>query len=72
MSLNLLKHSRIDLGNYVRDMTKVLKSPTLLACKEMLSIIEFALDTATMGSKLVPAFAKRQLEWRLLGVSDSD
>jgi len=50
----------------------VLKSPALLAHKEMLRIIKFVLDTATMGSKLVPIFAKGQLEQRLLGASNSD
>jgi len=49
MLLYLLKHSRIDLGNPVRELTTVLKSPTLLAYKEMLMIIKFVLDTATMG-----------------------
>jgi len=63
MLLYLLKHSRIDLGNPVRELTKVLKSPTLFANKEMLRIIKFVLDTATMGLKLVPAFTKGQLEW---------
>jgi len=53
-------------------LTKVLKSPTLLAYKEMLRIIKFVLDTANMGLKRVPTFAKGQLEWRLLGASDSD
>jgi len=38
----------------------------------MLRIVKFVLDTADMGQKLVPAFAKGQLEWRLLGASDSD
>jgi len=72
MLLCLLKHSRSDLGNPVRELTKVLKSPTLLAYKEVLRIIKFVLDTATMGLKLVPTFTKGQLEWRLLGASDSD
>jgi len=72
MLLYLLKHSRIDLGNPVRELTKVLKSPTLLAYKEMLRIIKFVLDMANMGIKLVPTFTKGQLEWRLLGASDSD
>jgi len=72
MLLHLLKHSSIDLGNPVRQLTKVLKSPTLLAYEEMLRIIKFVLETATMGLKLVPTFTKGQLEWRLLGASDSD
>jgi len=72
MLLYLLKHSRIDLGNPTRELTKVLKSPTLFAYKEMLRIIEFVLDIATMGLKLVPTFTKGQLEWRLLGASDND
>jgi len=72
MLLYLLKHSRIDLENPVRELTKVLKSPTLLAYKEMLRLIKFVIDTATMGLKIVPTFTKGQLEWRLLGASDSD
>jgi len=72
MLLCLLKHSRIDLGNPVRELTKVLKSPALLTCEEMLRIIKFVLDTTNMGFKLVPTFTKGQLEWGLLGASDSD
>jgi len=36
----------------------------------MLRIV--VLDTADMGQKLVPAFVKGQLEWRLHGASGSD
>jgi Reverse transcriptase (RNA-dependent DNA polymerase) len=72
MLLYLVKHSRIDLGNPVRELTKVLKSPTVAAYKEMLRVIKFVLDTATMGLKLVPHTVGGQLEWRLVGYSDSD
>ena len=54
MLLYLLKHSRIDLGNPVRELTKAMKSPTLTADKEILRIIKFVLDTTDMGLKLVP------------------
>ena len=56
----------------MRELTKVLKTPTLAAYKEMLRIIKFVLDTANMGLKLVPAFTNGQLVWRLVGASDSD
>jgi len=68
----VLKHSRIDLGNPVRELTKVLKSPALAAHKEMSRIIQFVLDTADTGLKLVPTFTKGQLEWRLVGASYSN
>ena len=72
MLLYLLKHSRIDIGNAVRELTKCLKSPTMAAYKEMLRVIKFVLDTEWMGLKISPTIFKGQLEWRLVGFSDSD
>jgi len=72
MLLHLLKHSCIDLGKLVQEMTKALKSPTLTAYTEMLRIIKFVLGTADMGLELVPAFTKGQLKWRLLAASDNN
>jgi len=61
MLLYLLKHSRIDLGNPVGELTKVLKTPTMLAYKEMLRTIKLVLDTATMELKLVPTLPNANL-----------
>ena len=67
-----MKHSRVDLANPVRELTKVLKTPTVAAYKEMLRVIKFVLDTETVGLKLVPILPTGELEWRLVGHSDSD
>lgn len=67
-----LKHSQIDLGNPVRELTQVLKSPTLAACKEMSRIIKFVLDATDMGLRLVSILCGGNHEWRLVGHSDSD
>jgi len=52
MLLFLIKYSRPDLCNCVRELSKVLSSPNHAAYKEILRIIKYVLDTPLRGLKL--------------------
>ena len=45
MLLSLIKYSRPDIDNGVRELSKCIDGPNLAAYKEMLRTIKFALDT---------------------------
>ena len=71
MLLYLLKASRPDLSNAVRELSKVLDSPSKLAVKEMYRVIKFVLDTRYYGLKIEP---KKPIDecWDIVCYSDSD
>jgi len=71
MLLFLLKHSRPDLANPVRELTKCLDGATQAAYKEMLRIIKFVMDTKNRGLKIEPKSDKLG-EWQLVVYTDSD
>ena len=71
MLLYLVKHSRPDIANPVRELSKVLDGATSAAFKEMLRIIKYVLDTKTLGLKLEPTMEKDQ-PWELNCFTDSD
>ena len=70
MLLYLIKHSRPDISNAVRELTKCLDGATPGAYKEMLRLIKYVLDTKNQGLKIAPTHT--DLEWTLLVYSDSD
>ena len=72
MLLYCTKHSRPDISNAVRELTKVLDGATPEAFKEMLRIIKYVLDTSTLGLKIEPKCPDGDLLWNLVVYSDSD
>ena len=68
MLMYLIKHSRPDLANAVRELTKVLGKATPAAYKEMNRIIKFVIDSKDKGLKVKPSKGP----WRLTVYSDSD
>ena len=52
MLLYLVKHSRPDIANAVRELSKVLDCSTNGAYKEMLRCIKYVLDTKSLGLKI--------------------
>jgi hypothetical protein len=68
MLMYLIKHSRPDIANAVRELTKVLGKATPAAYKEMLRCIKFVLDTRDRGLKVEPS----KEGWKLELYSDSD
>ena len=71
MLLYLVKHSRPDIANAVREMSKVLDKPTVAAYKEMKRVIKFVLDTAAYGLKLKPTGLNDD-HWTMEAYTDSD
>ena len=71
MLLYMVKHSRPDLANAVRELTKCLDGASERAYKEMLRVIKYLLDTSEKGLKVFPGgFGKTK--WLLVLYSDSD
>jgi len=69
MLMYLIKHSRPDIANTVRELTKVLGKATPAAYKEMLRCIKFVIDTKNKGLRIKPT---RDGKWTLKVYSDSD
>jgi hypothetical protein len=68
-----LKHSRPDIANAVRELTKCLTGASEAALKEMHRVIKFVLDTQTLGLKIEPKLVGgNKLVFVLKGYSDSD
>ncbi len=73
MLLYLVKHSRPDILNAVRELTKCMDKASPEAFKEMLRVVKFVLDTRTMGLRLEPEMiGVDKLVWKLVLYSDSD
>ena len=72
MLLYLVKHSRPDIANCVRELTKGMSSAPPHAYKEMLRVIKHVLDTHGLGLKIFPIIFKGKIVWHLLVYSDSD
>jgi hypothetical protein len=70
MLLNLIKYSRPDLGNVVREFSKCMDGANLAAYKEMLRVVKFVLDTKDYCLKLNPICENE--EWGLVLYSDGD
>ena len=71
MLMYLIKHSRPDISNAVRELTKVLGKATTAAYKEMLRCAKFIKDTASKGLRVEPKLAAEG-KWELVVYSDSD
>jgi hypothetical protein len=70
MLMYLVKHSRPDIANAVRELTKVLDGATEAHWKAMMRIVKYVLDTKNYSLKLCPKF-KEGMSY-LTGVSDSE
>ena len=71
MLLYLVKHSRPDIANCVREMSKLLDCPTHAALKELKRCVKFVLDTSDYGLKIEPNHLTEE-RWTLKAYSDSD
>jgi hypothetical protein len=70
MLLYLIKYSRPDVANVVRELSKFMDGANLAAYKELLSVVKFVLDTRDYCLKLNPIFENE--EWYLVSYVDSD
>ena len=71
MLLYLVKHSRPDIANCVRELSKVLDGSTEASYKEMLRVIKYVLDTKAMGLKIWPTLTNNE-PWKISVFTDSD
>ena len=72
MLLYLVKYSRPDIANPVRELSKVLDCSTKTAFKELLRMIKYVLDTEDLGLKISPKIQDSWKPWDLVCYSDSD
>lgn len=70
MLLYLVKHSRPDIANSVRELSKVLDGASEGDYKEMKRVIKYVLDSATYGLRIEPRL--KEDAWTLTVYSDSD
>ena len=70
MLLYLIKYSRTDLANFVREVSKFMEGASLLAYREMQRVIKFVLDTKLYCVKLQQKHESE--EWDLVSYCDSD
>ena len=68
--LYLMKHSRPDISNPVRELSKTLDAPAPAHLKEMYKLIRFLLSTKSYGLKF--KLIKSIRKWVLKALSDSD
>jgi len=72
MLLYLVKHSRPDIANCVRELSKVLDGPTELSYREMLHCVKYVLDSKDLGLRLEPNGTPIGDPWDIVCYSDSD
>ena len=68
--LQFVKHSRPDLANPIRELSKCMDAATPAALKELKRIINFVIKTKHFGLKIEPMIASQ--DWYLTIYSDSD
>ena len=68
--LYLTKHSRPDITNPVRELSKSMDGASMAQVTEMYRMINFVLEMKTLGLKMVPIF--KDDIWKLEALSDSD
>ena len=68
--LYLTKHSRPDITNPVRELSKSMDGASMAQVTEMYRVINFVLETKTLGLRMVPIF--NDGIWKLEALSDSD
>jgi Reverse transcriptase (RNA-dependent DNA polymerase) len=72
MLLYLVKHSRPDIANAVRELSKALDGTSPAAYKELLRVLKYVLDTKNLSLKLQPKKEEGKTYWNIVAYSDSD
>jgi hypothetical protein len=71
MLLYLVKYSRPDIANAVRELSKGMKEATPDAMKELKRVVKFVLSTKNLGLKMQPMKNVKD-KWNVVVYSDSD
>jgi hypothetical protein len=61
--LHLVKHSRPDIANTVRELAKCMDGASPAAYKEMKRLLKFLIDTKTYGLKIYPFKERNKQKW---------
>jgi hypothetical protein len=72
MLLYLIKFSRPDISNAVREIAKVMDGPTMIQVKSLYRLIKFVVDTKTHGLLMEPEESQDNNIWTLQAYCDSD
>lgn len=72
MLLYLVKHSRPDIANAVRELTKALDGPSPAAYKEFLRVMKHTIDTKDLALKMKPNDPREDGSWTIIVYCDSD
>ena len=64
--LYLVKHTRPDLANATRELSKAMDAANYLHCKEFIQVIVYALKTQEMGIILVPDRKAVKLDLKIM------
>ena len=70
MLLFLVKHTRPDLSNSTRELSKVMDKAMEGHMKELCRVIKYAIDTKNKGLKLRPE--NTDDKWKIEAYSDAD
>ena len=72
MLLYLVKHSRPDISNAVRELSKVADGATMGHWKALMRTIKYILDTKYYALKIQPMIPRKEEIFTLEGISDSE
>ena len=67
-----MKHSRPDISNAVRELSKSMDYATIEAFEEMRRVMTFVIQTKSCGLKLQPSPLTEKQEWSMTVYTDSD
>ena len=70
--LYLVKHTRLDIANAVRELSKMLDCVTPSAIKELRRVIKYVLDTSKCGLKIEPVRMKNDENMNIEVYCNSD
>ena len=71
MLLYLVKHSRPDIANAVRQLSKALDAPNEAAFKEMKRVLKYTIDTKNLALRMEPKLDEIG-NWSIIAYSDSN
>ena len=72
MLLYLIKFSRPEISNAVREIAKVMDGPTPAHMKSLFCLIKYVIDTKHFGLVMMPEEPKIENIWELQAFCDSD
>ena len=72
MLLYLVKHSRPDIANPTRELSKSMSMASEANWKELLQVIKFVLKSRTVGLRVEPKFKDNHEQWKMKIYTDAD